>query len=216
VNRASWIVHQYKFLICDDHSVVRQGLKQMLTEEFKEVTCDEARNAHEIFQKIKEQKWDLVILDINLPDKSGLDVLKELKERYPTLPVFVLSMYAEEEYAVRVLRTGASGYMTKESAPEELIAAVKKILGGGRYISLSLGERLALDLEREIEPHVLLSDREYQVMLMIASGKSLTEISDRLCLSVKSVSTYRKRIFEKTGFKNNAELIRYVIDHKLG
>lgn len=204
-----------KFLIADDHALIRRGLIQILSDDFPGPLFGEACNAHEIFEKAQEQGWDLVILDINLPDKSGLDVLKQLKSAYPNLPIFVLSVHQEEEYAVRVLKAGASGYLSKESAPEELVKAVRKILSGGRYVSPSLGERLAFELEKGEDAHQMLSDREYQVMLMIASGKSITEIANALCLSVQSISTYHSRIFEKMGFKNNAELIRYVIDHKL-
>jgi len=205
-----------RFLIADDHALMRRGLIQLLSEDFPDSLFGEAWNAHQIFEKVQEQEWDLVVLDINLPDKSGLDVLKQLKSAHPGLSIFVLSVHKEEEYAVRVLKAGASGYLSKDSAPEELVKAVRKILGGGRYVSPSLGEKLAFDLEKGEDVHKMLSDREYQVMLMIASGKSITEIADTLCLSVHSISTYHSRIFEKMGFKNNAELIRYVIDHKLG
>jgi two-component system invasion response regulator UvrY len=209
-------VSMIKFLIADDHAVIRRGLMQILSEAFPDSLFGEAWNAHQIFEKVQEQEWDLVILDINLPDKSGLDVLKQLKSVYPGLSIFVLSVHQEEEYAVRVLRAGASGYLSKESAPEELVKAVRRILGGGKYVSPSLGEKLAFELEKGEGAHHMLSDREYQVVLMIASGKSITEIADTLCLSVQSISTYRSRIFEKMGFKSNAELIRYVIDNKLG
>ena len=205
-----------RFLIADDHALMRRGLIQLLSEDFPDSLFGEAWNAHQIFEKVQEQEWDLVVLDINLPDKSGLDVLKQLKSAHPGLSIFVLSVHKEEEYAVRVLKAGASGYLSKDSAPEELVKAVRKILGGGRYVSPSLGEKLAFELEKGEDAHKMLSDREYQVMLMIASGKSITEIADTFCLSVHSISTYRSRIFEKMGFKNNAELIHYVIDHKLG
>ncbi len=204
-----------RFLIADDHALMRRGLIQLLSEDFPDSLFGEAWNAHQIFEKVQEQEWDLVILDINLPDKSGLDVLKQLKSAHPGLLIFVLSVHKEEEYAVRVLKAGASGYLSKDSAPEELVKAVRKILGGGRYVSPSLGERLAFELEKGEDAHRTLSDREYQVMLMIASGKSITEIADTLCLSAQSISTYHSRIFEKMGLKNNADLIRYVIDHKL-
>ncbi|MDD5242779.1 MAG: response regulator transcription factor [Syntrophorhabdaceae bacterium] len=204
-----------RFLIADDHALMRRGLIQLLSEDFPDSLFGEAWNAHQIFEKVQEQEWDLVVLDINLPDKSGLDVLKQLKSAHPGLSIFVLSVHKEEEYAVRVLKAGASGYLSKDSAPEELVKAVRKILGGGRYVSPSLGEKLVFELEKGEDAHKMLSDREYQVMLMIASGKSITEIADTFCLSVQSISTYRSRIFEKMGFKNNAELIRYVIDHKL-
>ena len=205
-----------RFLIADDHALIRRGLIQILSETFPDSQFGEACNAHQVFEKAQEQVWNIVILDINLPDKSGLDVLKQLKSVHPGLPIFVLSIHREEEYATRVLKAGASGYLSKDGAPEELVIAVKKILAGGKYVSRSLGERLAFELEKGKDAHQMLSDREYQVMLMIVSGKSITEIADTLCLSVQSISTYHSRIFEKMGFKNNAELIRYVIDHKLG
>jgi DNA-binding NarL/FixJ family response regulator len=205
-----------KFLIADDHALMRRGLIQILGEDFPDSLFGEAQNAHQIFEKVQEQEWDLVILDINLPDKSGLDVLKQLKSAHPGLSIFVLSVHQEEEYAVRVLKAGAAGYLSKESAPEELVKAVRRILGGGKYVSPSLGEKLAFELEKGEDAHRMLSDREYQVMLMIAAGKSITEIAGILCLSAQSISTYHSRIFEKMGFKNNADLIRYVIEHKLG
>ncbi|OPY75388.1 MAG: Response regulator UvrY [Syntrophorhabdus sp. PtaU1.Bin058] len=204
-----------RFLIADDHAVIRLGLIQILSEAFPDSQFGEAHNARQIFEKVQEQTWDLVILDISLPDKSGLDVLKQLKSLYPGLSIFILSVYREEEYAIRVLKAGASGYLSKDGAPEELVKAAKKILAGGKYVSPSLGERLAFELEKGEDAHRTLSDREYQVMLMIASGKSVTEIANDLCLSVQSISTYHSRVFEKMGFKNNVELIRYVIDHKL-
>lgn len=205
-----------RFLIADDHAVIRLGLIQILSEAFPDSQFGEAYNAHQIFEKIQEQAWDLVILDISLPDKSGLDVLKQLKSLYPGLSIFILSVHREEEYAIRALKAGASGYLSKDGAPEELVKAAKKILAGGKYVSPSLGERLAFELEKGEDTHRTLSDREYQVMLMMASGKSVTNIANDLCLSVQSISTYHSRIFEKMGFKNNAELIRYVIDRKLG
>lgn len=204
-----------RFLIADDHTWIRRGLMQILGEAFPNSFFGEVCNAHQVFEKTQEQEWDLVVLDIKLPDKSGLDVLKQLKSLYPGLPVFVLSVCREEEYAIRTLKAGASGYLSKESAPEELVKAVKKILAGGKYVSSSLGEKLAFGLEKGEDAHQALSDREYQIMLMIASGMSVKEIASALCLSAQSISTYHSRIFKKMGFKNNAELIRYVIDRKL-
>jgi two-component system, NarL family, invasion response regulator UvrY len=204
-----------KFFIADDHAVVRRGLTQILGEAFPLSSFGEATNAHEIFAGVERQTWDLLILDISLPDKNGLDVLKHLKAARPELSVLVLSMHSEAEYAVRALKSGASGYLCKDSIPEELVTAVKRVLGGGRYVSSSLAENLALDLSRKDEAHRALSDREYEVMLMVASGRSLKEIADTLCLSVQSVSTYKRRVFDKMNFATNADLIRYVIDHKL-
>jgi len=182
-----------RFLIADDHALMRRGLIQLLSEDFPDSLFGEAWNAHQIFEKVQEQEWDLVVLDINLPDKNGLDVLKQLKSAHPGLSIFVLSVHKEEEYAVRVLKAGASGYLSKDSAPEEFVKAAKKVLAGGKYVSPSLGERLAFELEKGEDAHRTLSDREYQVMLMVASGESITEIANALCLSVQSISTYHSR-----------------------
>jgi two-component system, NarL family, invasion response regulator UvrY len=206
-----------RILIGDDHAVVRQGIKSILSEESDDMTFGEAGNAHEIRERLKGQAWDLVILDINLPDRSGLDVLKELKAAYPKIPVFVLSIHAEEEYAVRMFKAGASGYMTKESMPDELVSAVKRILKGGTYVSPVFADILASQLRkgRDQDPHERLSDREYEVMMGIASGRTVTEIADTLCLSTKTVTTYRARILEKMNVKTTADIVRYTIEHKL-
>lgn len=206
-----------KILIADDHAVVRQGVQYTLRNEFKEVEFGEARNAEEVLDKVMEQTWNLVILDIKMPDKSGLNILEQLKHGYPNLPVFVLSMYPEEQYAMRVLKSGASGYMNKENAPEELARAVRKILSGGVYISPSLSEKLisefGTDTGRPL--HEILSSREFQVMLMLASGKSLTEIGKEIHLSVKTISTYRTRILEKMKMDTNAQLTSYALENRL-
>ncbi|HEY4673195.1 MAG TPA: response regulator transcription factor, partial [Nitrososphaerales archaeon] len=192
-----------KILIADDHAVVRRGLKQILAEEPNMAVFGEACNAQEVLKNVREQDWDIVILDITMPDRSGLDVLKELKRERPKLPVLILSIHPEEQYAVRVLKAGAAGYMTKESAPEELVKAIRKVLRGGKYISPSLAEKLAFDLETDSEKplHETLSDREYQVMCMIASGKTVKEIAKKLYLSVKTISTHRARILGKMKMK---------------
>lgn len=206
-----------KILIADDHPIVRRGLRQILAEEPDVGVVGEAGTAQKVLELVRKQHWDVVVLDITLPGKSGLDVLKELKQERPKLPVLVLSVHPEEQYAVRVLRAGAGGYMTKEKAPEELIKAITKVLQGGKYLSESLAEKLAFDLETDAERplHETLSDREYQVMLMIASGKTATQISKKLHLSVKTISTYRARILEKMRMKSNAELMRYAIQNRL-
>ena len=177
----------------------------------------EACNAQEVLKNVREQNWDIVILDITMPDRSGLDVLKELKRERPKLPVLFLSIHPEDQYAVRVLKAGAAGYMTKESAPEELVKAIRKVLRGGKYISPSLAEKLAFDLETDSEKplHETLSDREYQVMCMIASGKTVKEIAKKLYLSVKTISTHRARILGKMKMKTNAELTHYAIKNRL-
>jgi len=206
-----------KILIADDHAVVRRGLKQILAEEPNMAVFGEACNAQEVLKNVREQNWDIVILDITMPDRSGLEVLKELKNIRPKLPVLILSIHPEEQYAVRVLKAGAAGYMTKESAPEELVKAVRKVIRGSKYISPSLAEKLAFDLETDSEKplHETLSDREYQVMCMIASGKTVKEIAKELYLSVKTISAHRARILEKMKMKTNAELTHYAIKNRL-
>ena len=206
-----------KILIADDHAIVREGLKQIVAETVDMVVADEATSGHEVLKKIWDNEYDVVILDISMPGRDGVDILKQLKGQKPHLPILVLSMHPEEQYAVRVLKAGAAGYMTKESAPDELITAIRKVSTGRKYVSSSLAEKLAFDLERDAEKplHETLSDREYQVMCMIASGKRVQEIAEQLCLSVKTVSTYRARILEKMKMKSNAELMRYAIKHGL-
>jgi two-component system, NarL family, invasion response regulator UvrY len=206
-----------KILIADDHAIVREGLKQILAETADMVVAGEATNGQEVLQLVRKEDWDLVLLDLAMPEKDGLDTLKELKQEKPHLPVLVLSIYPEEQYAVRVLKAGASGYLTKESAPDELIAAIRKVSRQGKYISQSLGEQLAsyLTANPDKPAHELLSDREYRVMLMIASGKTVTEIAEALFLSVKTISTYRVRALRKMGMKNNAEFAYYAIKHGL-
>jgi DNA-binding NarL/FixJ family response regulator len=206
-----------KILIADDHAVVREGLKQILSESPDMVVTAEASTGPEVLEEIGKDDFDLVVLDIAMPGRGGLDILKEIKNKKPRLPVLILSMYPEDQYAVRVLKAGASGYMTKESAPAELIKAIKQISKGKKYVSPSLAEKLALDLEittgRPL--HESLSDREYQVMCMIASGKTLKEISEQLSLSIKTISTYRSRILEKMNMKSNAELTHHAIKNRL-
>jgi two-component system, NarL family, invasion response regulator UvrY len=206
-----------RILIVDDHTVVRRGLKQILSEESDMSVVGEAHNAQEMLTLVRKQQCDVVVADISMPGRSGLDVLKELKQDRPKLPVLVLSMHPEDQYAVRALKLGASGYMTKESAPEELVKAIRKVVSGGRYVSPSLAEKLALDLavDTDRSPHETLSEREHQVFSMIARGKTVKEIADELALSVKTISTYRTRILEKMAMKNNAELIHYAISNRL-
>jgi DNA-binding NarL/FixJ family response regulator len=206
-----------RVLIADDHAVVRRGLKQILADEYQSLAVGEARDANEALRLVREQDWDVVVLDISMPGKSGVDALKEMKQAHPKLPVLVLTSYPEEQYAIRVLKAGASGYMTKESAPEHLVEAIKKVGRGGRYISPSLAEMLAFNLTTDVEraAHEILSDREYQVLCLIGQGKSVGEIADQLALSAKTISTYRARILEKMGMKTNAELMHYVITNRL-
>ncbi len=186
-------------------------MKQILADEFKRATFGEARNAQEALNLVWKESWDVAVLDITMPGRSGLEVLREIKKSRPKLPVLVLSMHPENQFAVRVLKRGASGYMTKESAPDELVGAIKKVLGGGRYVSPSLAEKLAsyLSSDQQKPPQELLSDREFQVLRLIASGKIVSEIARELSLSVKTISTYRTRILEKMDLRNNAELMHY-------
>jgi two-component system, NarL family, invasion response regulator UvrY len=206
-----------RILIADDHAIVRRGLRQILAESPEFTNIGEAQNAQEVMTMVRTQAWDLVMLDLAMPDKSGLEVLKDVKRENPKLPVLVLSMHPEDQYAVRVLKAGAAGYLTKESAPEELINAIRKVLKGGRYISLQLAEHLAFDLGQGNEKplHETLSDREYEVLCLIASGKTVSAIAEQLSLSVKTASTYRARILEKMNMKTNAELTHYAIQQKL-
>lgn len=206
-----------KLLIGDDHTVVRRGLKQIIEEQPDMKVEGEAGSAAEVLDLVRKQGFDLLVLDITMPGKSGLDVLKEIKQEKPKLPVLILSMHPEDQYAVRVLKAGAAGYLTKESAPEQLVEAVRKIVSGGRYISPSLAEKLALELQipSDKAPHELLSDREYEVLCLIASGKTVMEIAKQLALSVKTISTYRSRILEKMNMKTNAELTHYAIQSHL-
>jgi two-component system invasion response regulator UvrY len=206
-----------RVLIVDDHAVVRRGLKALLSEEFRGAAFGEASDARQALEHLRQKKWDVALLDVTLPGKSGLDLLKELKAEWPRLPVLVLSGHTEDQFAVRVLKAGAGGYLTKESAPEELAKAVRKILAGGRYVSPALAEKLALGVTKDFTrtPHETLSDREYEVMSRIASGKTVTEIGEELSLSVKTISTYRARVLEKLGVRNSAEIVQYAIRNDL-
>ena len=204
-------------LIADDHPVVRQGLRQMLASESDLNVVGEARNGHEVVEISKRVEWDVAVLDYNMPGRTGLELVKELKQRHPGRPVLILSMYPEERYALRALKAGAAGYITKESASGELVNAIRKVAKGGRYVSAALGERLAQELAGDSERpvHERLSDREYQIMWMIASGKTVGEVAEQLFLSPNTVSTYRARILRKMNMKSNAELMHYAIAHHL-
>ena len=204
-------------LIADDHPIVRAGFKQVIADTEDMIVADEAENGQDVLTFIQKKDYDIILLDISMPGRNGLEILKDLKVEKPKTPVLILSIYPEEQYAIRALRAGASGYMTKASAPHELIAAIRKICQGGKYISASLAEKLTdyLDTDSTKPPHELLSDREHQVMLMIASGKTVSQIGDELCLSVKTISTYRSHILEKMKLKNNAEITLYAVKNQL-
>ena len=206
-----------QILIADDHAIVREGLKQIVAEESDMRVTGEASNSKEVFEIITKQNYDIVILDINMPGKSGLDLLKDLKVQFPDLPVLILSMYAEEQYGIRALKAGASGYLRKASAPNELVEAIRKIVSGGKYISPKMAEKLAETVDSSYKklPHEKLSDREYEVMCKIALGETAEKISSDLSISIHTFYTYRNRILEKMSMKSNVELAQYVIQNKL-
>jgi two-component system invasion response regulator UvrY len=206
-------------LLADDHPYLRRGLAQILIDEFPGAVIGEASNAPELLEQAQKQRWDVVVLDLNMPGRGGLEALHELKRLYPSLPVLILSMYPEDQFAVRVLRAGGAGYLTKESAPQQLVLAIKTIWAGGTFITTKAAELLATHVHQhgnhEQPLHNTLSDREYQVFRLIAAGNTITEISDQLSLSVKTISTYRSRILEKLNLKTNADLARYAVQHRL-
>jgi DNA-binding NarL/FixJ family response regulator len=206
-----------KILIADDHAVVRRGLKQIVSETPDIVAAGEASTGHEVLNQVRCNDYDAVILDISMPGGDGLNILKQIRREKPKMPILVLSVHPEDQYAMRALRAGAAGYLTKESAPEELITAIRRISGGRKYVSSLLAEKLAslIAVDSEKKLHEELSDREYQVLCMIASGKRMKDIASELCLSIKTIGTYRSRILEKMRMKNNAELTHYAIKHGL-
>jgi two-component system invasion response regulator UvrY len=206
-----------RVLIADDHPVVRAGLKQILLSEEDVTLVGEASSTAEVLDLARRTDTDLVILDLTMPGASGLEVLRQLKRERPTVPVLVLSVHAENQFTHQVLKAGASGYLCKDSAPDQLVAAVRKVVGGGRYVSPVLAERLAEDLDRDSDrlPHERLSPREFAVMIMLASGQGVSDIARELSLSVNAISTYRARVFEKLCLKNVAELIRYALENGL-
>lgn len=204
-----------KILIVDDHEVVRAGVKKIIEEQIGAIIFDEASTVPGALRLVREEDWDAVILDISLGDRSGLEVLKELRQVRPRLPVLILSLHSEEQYARRAFKAGASGYITKDSLRTELIKAINKVIGGGVYVSPALAERLVIDLGSNRAPHEALSNREFEVMRLIASGKTVGEIAKLLSLSDRTISTYRARILEKMGMKTNAELTHYAIQNKL-
>jgi DNA-binding NarL/FixJ family response regulator len=206
-----------RIIIADDHKIVRAGLKQIIADDPDLSVEGEADDGQQLLEMVRKHEYDVVLLDMKMPGRSGLEILKQLKAEKPDLPVLILSMHPEEQYAVRSIKAGASGYLTKDLAPEKLIGAIKKVLEGRKYISPSLAERLAESImdEKSLPPHEYLTDREFQVMCMIASGKTITEIARELFLSVKTISTYRQRILEKMDMKNNAEMTHYVISNSL-
>jgi two-component system invasion response regulator UvrY len=206
-----------KILIADDHPIVREGLRLVIEKSTDMKVEGEALNGQEVLDRVYAEPWDVLILDFSMPGKSGFDVIRELHRERPSLPILVLSMHPETELAPRLLKAGAAGYLNKESAPKELVNAIKKVHEGGRYISAALGEKLALDLGRDSskKPHELLSDREYQVLLRIAAGRSPHEIAGEFSISVKTVRTYRERVIQKLAVKNDVEITHYAIENGL-
>ncbi|GAB4286370.1 MAG: response regulator transcription factor [Ignavibacteriaceae bacterium] len=206
-----------KILIADDHAIVRKGLKQIVSEQPDMMVAGEASDAAELLSLLGKEECSVVVLDINMPGKSGLEALREIKSNYPNLPVLILSIYSEDLYGIRAIKAGADGYLKKVSAPDELVSAIRRIVGGGKYISQQLSEKLASSLKRDavIYPHEKLSDREYQILCHIALGKTAEQIAGILSISVNTFYSYRNRILEKTGLKSNVELARYAIRNKL-
>jgi two-component system invasion response regulator UvrY len=207
-----------RILIADDHTVVRKGLRQILLEEFPTAEITETADAATLFKKVLRENWDVVITDISMPDKSGLEVLQQIRRDHPRLPVLILSAHSEDQYAIRALKAGASGYLCKDSASEELVTAIRRILLGKKYITSSLAEKLAFHLDQDDSdrpPHESLSDREFEVLKFLASGKVVSEIASQLCLSVTTISTYRARILTKMNLKTNYDLTRYAMENNL-
>lgn len=206
-----------KILIADDHAIVREGLKQIVALEKDLQVTGEAGSSVELFEQLEKQSFDIIILDINMPGRSGLDIMKDLNNRFPHIPVLILSMYSEDQYGFRAIKAGASGYLKKVSAPEELVIAIKKIVGGGKYISPALAENLAKNVSvKSTKPvHENLSNREYEVMCKIASGKSAEEIADELSISINTFYSFRNRILDKMKLKSNVEITHYVLQNKL-
>jgi two-component system invasion response regulator UvrY len=206
-----------RVLIADDHAILRRGLQEILVRELEGAVCGEAKDATEILARIQEAGWDIVILDVSMPGRSGLDVLRDLKAARPKLPVLVLSMHPEDQYGKRMLRAGAAGYMNKESAPEELVKAVRKVLAGGRYVSAALAEKLAFDMSDDTgRPlHEVLSHREFEILRMIGAGRAVSQIAEELHLGVTTVSTYRARILVKMQMTTTAELMHYALHSRL-
>ena len=206
-----------RFIMADDHPVVLKGLKEILSEGFDDVIIDGTTTGYELLRNVQNNQYDLVLLDISLPDINGLEVLKEIRKARPKLPVLMISMYLEEQYALRAMKAGAQGYVTKRSASDELVLAVRKILSGKRYISPAFAEKMLFDFESSAEkpPHERLSDRELQVLCMIGGGKAVNQIAEELHVSANTVRTYRTRILEKIGVKGTSELIHYAVMHRM-
>jgi len=206
-----------RILIADDHAIIRKGLKQILLEEYPSAIIEEVNDAEGVIKKTISDEWDIIICDLSMPGRSGLDVVQQVKQNFPKLPVLILSIHPEEQYAIRVLRAGAAGYLSKDAATEELVKAVQRVLQGRKYVSSAIAEKMASELDQDTSrlPHEVLSDREFDVFKMLASGKTVSEIAEQLALSITTVSTYRARILVKMNMKTNAEMTRYGLENKL-
>ncbi len=211
------MLNKIHVLIADDHAIVRQGLKQILSETDDLVVTGEADDGADALQLARQQPWDVFLLDVSMPNRNGIDTLKQLKKEFPRLPILMLSMHPEEQYAVRALKAGAAGYLTKQSAPEQLVTAIRQVAGGKKYVSAAVAQQLieALSDDTDKLPHERITDREYQVLVMISTGNTLTQIAENLNLGVATVSTYRARLLEKMGLKSTAEIIRYGLENGL-
>jgi two-component system, NarL family, invasion response regulator UvrY len=207
----------HRILIADDHTIVRKGLKQILLDAFPSAFIEEVADAEELLKRVFSEDWDLVISDISMPGRSGLDILQQIRHSHPKLPILILSMYPEDQYAIRVLRAGASGYLNKNSAPEELVKAINQVLLGKKYITPSIAEKLAASFDQDAQKftHESLSDREFEVLKLLAAGKSVSDISEQISLSASTISTYRARIMTKLNLKTNADLTMYSFENKL-
>jgi two-component system, NarL family, invasion response regulator UvrY len=206
-----------RILIADDHAIVRRGLREILLDEYPSSLIGDASDAEELLKRVFEEEWDLIISDVSMPGRSGLDALKQIKQAFPKLPVLIMSIYSEDQYAVRAFRAGASGYFNKNSIHEELFKAIESVRKGKKYITPAVAQKLAeaIPIDSTAQPHQLLSDREFEVFKLLASGKTVSEIAYQLSLSANTVSTYRSRILEKMNFHSNNELIRYALEQKL-
>ncbi len=207
----------FRILIADDHAIVRKGLRQLILEEYPTAVIVEVSDVESLIAQVMKEQWDLIISDISMPGRSGLEALQQIKEIDPRIPVLIMSMHPEDQYALRVFKAGASGYLSKDAVHEELITAIQMIRNGRKFITPSIAEKLAGALDRgtDKEPHEFLSNREFDVLKMLAAGKSISEIAEQLSLSATTVSTYRSRILEKTGMKTNADITRYALEKKL-
>jgi len=206
-----------RMIIADDHTVVRLGIKQILTNAFPFAHIEEVTDAEDLLKKVIRENWDLVISDISMPGRSGLEILQQIRKTHPKLPILILTMYSEDHYGLRVMKAGASGYLNKEMAASELITAVNRVLSGKKYITPSIAEQMAASFDKHADklPHEKLSDREFEVFKLIADGLAVSQVAEKLCLSVTTVSTYRSRILDKMSFKSNADLTRYAMEQKL-